>query len=438
VVDSVGTQTVTLSGTGTAPAVSLSSSSLTFAPQAIGSNSAAQTVTLTNSGNGTLTISSITVTGANAADFLQNNTCGSSIAPGAACAISVTFKPTVAGARSGAVSIADNAGAQSIALSGTGLISGPAVQFTPTSLSFGIQAVNTTSPIRTISVVNTGSVALSITSISVTGANRTNFTETNTCGTTVAIGASCTISVTFTPSAAGQRSAAITVKDGAGTQTVALSGTEQAALTVSPASISFGNQPLGSTGTAHTVTITNNTGLAVDFTSITVTGANTADFVQLSSTCGASLAFQASCTINLAFAPAASGARAATLTIVDDATNSPQSVTLSGTGALPVTLSPSSLTFTAKVGATSASKNVTIKNVLATTLTISSVTIGGTNAGDFKQTATTCGATLGAGASCTVSIAFAPTATGTRTGMLTVNDSAVTSPQSIALSGTGN
>jgi hypothetical protein len=189
---------------------------------------------------------------------------------------------------------------------------------------------------------------------------------------------------------------------------------------------------------AHTVTVTNNTGLVVNFASITVTGTNAADFVQSSSTCGASLAFQASCTINLAFAPAASGARAAALTLVDDATNSTQSVALSGTGALPVTLSPASLSFTAKVGATSASKNATIKNGLATTLTLSSVTISGPNAGDFKQTATTCGATLAAGASCTVSIAFAPTATGARTGLLTVNDSAVTSPQSIMLSGTGN
>ncbi|MBZ5507999.1 MAG: choice-of-anchor D domain-containing protein [Acidobacteriia bacterium] len=439
VVDDTGTQNAAVTGVGTAPVVSLSASNITFAAQAIGTTSPAQVVTLSNSGNGALAISSLSVTGANATDFVQANTCGTGVAAGSTCTINISFTPTAIGTRTASITISDNAGTQIIALSGTGLISGPAVQLTPTSLSFGIQAVGTTSSARTINVTNVGSVALSIASISVTGTNRANFAQTNTCGTSVAVGATCTISVTFTPSAAGPRTAAVTLKDGAGTQTVALDGTGQAALGVSPTSIAFGNQALGSAGTAHTVTISNNTGVLVNVASIAVTGTNGADFQQLSSTCGPTLAFKSSCTINLVFAPSALGARTATLNIVDDATNSPQAVTLSGTGIVPVAVTSASLAFAARaVGTTSASKNVTIKNNLPTILTISSIVFGGANPGDFTQSATTCGTTLAAGASCTVSIVFAPTAVGSRSAVLNITDGAITSPQSVALTGTGN
>jgi pimeloyl-ACP methyl ester carboxylesterase len=438
VVDDTGTQNAAVNGIGTAPVVSLSASNITFAAQAIGTTSPTQAVTLSNSGNGALAISSLSVTGANAADFAQTNTCGTGVAAGSTCTININFTPTATGSRTAFITISDNAGAQNIALSGTGLINGPAVQLNPTSLSFGIQAVGTTSSARTINVTNVGNVALSITSISVTGTNRANFVQTNTCGTSVAVGAACTVSVTFTPSAAGPRTAAVTLKGGAGTQTVTLDGTGQAALGVSPTSIAFGNQALGSMGTTHTVTISNNTGVLVNIAAIAVNGTNPGDFQQTSSTCGPTLAFNSSCTINLVFAPSALGARTATLTIVDDATNSPQAVALSGTGIVPVAVTPASLAFAGRaVGTTSASKNVTIKNNLPTILTISSIVFGGANPSDFTQSATTCGTTLAAGANCTVSIVFAPTAVGSRSAVLNITDGAITSPQSVALTGAG-
>src|SRR5262249_16907979 len=147
----------------------LSTPNVTFGAQAIGTTSPTQAVTLSNSGNGALTISSLSVTGANASDFVQTKTCGTVVAAGSTCTISISFTPTATGSRTAFITISDNAGAQNIALFGTGLISGPAVQLNPTSLSFGIQAVGTTSSARTIDVSNVGSVALSITSISVTG-----------------------------------------------------------------------------------------------------------------------------------------------------------------------------------------------------------------------------------------------------------------------------
>jgi hypothetical protein len=437
VIDSAGTQTTMVNGVGTAPAVSLSSTNVAFASQTVGTSSAAQAVTLTNSGNGALSLTSITINGANASDFAETNTCGTGVAAGASCTINVTFIPTAAGTRTAGVNIVDNAGTQNISLSGTGVAAGPAVQLTPTSLSFGVQPVGVASSARIVNVANTGGTVLSISSISITGTNRTDFTQTNTCGTSLVAGGICTISVTLKPAAAGLRSAAITLQDGVGTQTVPLDGIGQAPLTFSPTSIAFSNQALGSTSGTQIVTLTNNTGVLVSFSSIAVTGANAADFAQLSTTCGQTLALTSSCTVTLAFAPVATGTRTASLTITDDATNNPQSVALSGSGILPVTVTASISFGTQKVGTTSQSKSVTIKNNLPTMLTFSAFSFGGTNPGDFRQSATTCGSTLAAGASCTVSIVFTPTATGSRNAVLNIVNNAVTSPQSVALTGTG-
>ena len=230
--------TVALSGSGTsapAPVVSLSPTSLSFSNQNVGTTSAAQTVTLTNSGNAALTISSIGLAGTNPGDFVQTNTCptgSSTLAAGSNCTISVTFTPTTSGSRSASVSITDNASdsPQSVALSGTGVTPAPAVTLTPSSLSFGNQNVNTTSAAQTVTLKNSGTAALTIGSISLTGTNTGDFAQTNTCPinpSTLAAGASCTISVTFTPTATGTRTASVSISDNASgsPQSVALTGT---------------------------------------------------------------------------------------------------------------------------------------------------------------------------------------------------------------------
>src|SRR5438552_4729310 len=118
----------------------------------------------------------------------------------------------------------------------------------------------------------------------------------------------------------------------------------------------------------------------------------------------------------------------------------PQKVALSRAAAISgpnATLSPTSLTFsTQAIGTTSAAKTVTLKNTGTTSLTISSIAITGTNAGNFAQTHT-CGGSLAAGASCTVSVTFKPTASGTRTAALSITDNASGSPQKVTLSGIG-
>src|ERR1035437_6681850 len=116
-----GGGSVNVAATGSAPAPSLSPTSLAFASQAVGATTAARMITLTNSGNADLSVTSIAVSGTNASDFAQTNNCGSSVAAGADCTISVTFKPAAAGTRNAAVTVSDNAagGPQTVALSGS-------------------------------------------------------------------------------------------------------------------------------------------------------------------------------------------------------------------------------------------------------------------------------------------------------------------------------
>ena len=127
----------------------------------------------------------------------------------------MTFAPTASGARSGTLTIADNASGspQTVTLTGTG--AAPAVTFSPASLSFGTQKVGTTSAQKTVKLSNAGTAPLTITSIVVTGTNRSDFSQTNNCPGTINPGANCSIKVTFKPAATGSRTAAITVTDNA-------------------------------------------------------------------------------------------------------------------------------------------------------------------------------------------------------------------------------
>jgi uncharacterized repeat protein (TIGR01451 family) len=227
--------------------VTLTPTSLTFNPQTVGTTSAAQNVTLTNNGSAALTITGIIVIGTNPGDFAQTNTCPASLATAANCTISVTFTPAAAGARSGAISIADSAAGspQAVPLSGTGTtVTAPAVTLAPSSLTFASKTLGTTSPSQGITLTNSGSAALTITGITVTGTNPGDFAQTNTCPASLGAGANCTISVAFTPVAAGARTAAVSIADNAGgsPQTVPLNGTGTG--TLGPNPVPLLTQPL--------------------------------------------------------------------------------------------------------------------------------------------------------------------------------------------------
>jgi len=434
------TQNVGLTGTGTASSVSLSATTLTFGSQAVATTSAAQAVVLTNTGSTSLSITSISVTGTNASDFSQTNTCGSSVAVGGNCTISVTFTPAAAGTRTAAVTIADSAAGspQTITLTGTGTAS--SVSLSATTLTFGSQAVATTSAAQAVVLTNTGNASLSITSISVTGTNASDFGQTNTCGSSVAAGGNCTISVTFTPAATGTRTATVDISDNApgSPQAVSLTGSGLSSqVSLSPSNLTFASQNVGSTSAAQTTTLSNTGNASFNITSISITGANAGDFAETNN-CGSSLAQGANCTIQVTFTPTAPLTRTALVNIADSLTGSPQTVSLTGTGSgATVSLSPGTLTFSNQsLGTTSAAQVVTLSNTGNASLSITSISTTGTNHGDFSET-NTCGSSVAASGNCTISVTFTPTATGTRTAAVSISDNAAGSPQTITLTGTG-
>ncbi len=205
---------------------------------------------------------------------------------------------------------------------------------------------------------------------------------------------------------------------------------------VSPTSLSFGNQAIDTTSAVKTVTLTSAGTANLVLSSIAITGTNAGNFAQTDN-CPASLAPGKKCTVNVTFTPSHLGSRSASLTFTDNAAGSPQNVPLAGKGVAQATLSPTSLTFaTQTVGTTSAAKNLTLTNNLPTTLTISGISFAGADPGDFAET-NTCDGSVPAKSKCTISVTFTPKATGARTAKLTVSDSANNSPQTAAVTGTG-
>jgi subtilase family serine protease len=321
-------------------------------------------------------------------------------------------------------------------------VGAPAVTLTPTSLAFASTVVGSTTAAQVVTIKNSGTATLNLTSETITGTNATSFIKSaTTCGTTLAAAATCTVSVEFKPATTGALSATLSIADNAtgSPQAVALTGTGTApAVTLTPTSLAFASTVVGLTTAAQVVTIKNSGTATLSLTSETITGTNATSFIKSATTCGTTLAAAATCTVSVEFKPAAIGALSASLSIADNAAGSPQAVKLTGTGVTPVTLTPTSLAFASTlVGSTTAAQVVTIKNVGASTLNLTSETITGTNATSFIKSATTCGTTLAAAATCTVSVEFRPATTGTLSALLSIADSGAGSPQTATLTGTG-
>jgi hypothetical protein len=316
------------------PNASLSTGTLAFGNQVIDTTSVSQDVTLTNNGGGPLTIASITAGG----DYLALNDCPSTLKAGSSCTIGVSFTPSVIGTDNSMLTVTDNnlgttGSAQAVALTGTG-IAVTTLSVTPASVAFGNEPLEISSAGKNVVVKNTGTGQLNVSQIAITGADPSDFAETNTCSSSIAPGKSCTVTVTFTPSATGARSASLQLTDDAqgSPQTVALTGTGVAQAVLSPTSLTFAAQKVGTTSAAKSVTLTNNLATALTINSITFSGADPGDFRKTTNTCGGSVPAKGKCTISVEFKPAATGKRTATLNVSDSASNSPQTVSLTGTG----------------------------------------------------------------------------------------------------------
>ncbi len=452
-------QSLALAGTGVLPVASLAPISLTFPSTMLGGKSTSQLITIADAGGAPLTISSISIGGANAADFTQTSTCPiapAALAPAASCTVTITFAPSIVGGEAATLQVADNAAGSphTAALTGTGVAPAPAVGLSPTSLSFASRVTGSTSAGQAITLTNTGQAALAISAVTLGGANAGDYAiASTTCPiapATVAPAATCTITVTFTPTATGTRTAAVAVADNAADspESVPLTGVGAAptpAVGLSPTSLTFASQGLGTTSAAQTVTLTDTGTGPLTITGITVAGTNPADFAA-TSTCPitpATVAVAGTCSIAVTFKPTATGTRRATVSIADNAAGSPQAVTLTGTAvAAPptATLTPTALGFgSVVVNVRTAAQVLTLTNTSTSPIAITSVSLGGANPGDFARTnnCPTGTARLAAGASCTVSVTFRPTAGGPRAATLSITDNATGSPQVATLAGTG-
>ena len=415
--------------------VGLSPSSLSFGLQSTGTTSPTQTLILNNSQGNALTISSISFSGNNPNSFTQTNNCVPSVAAGGTCSIQVAFAPQVAGSLSAALNVNDNAGnsPQTTAVSGTATTS-PTLTLSTTAINFGKQAFGTTSPNTSITVTNTGATTITFSSIAVTGANVSSFPESTNCPTNLNAGASCTIFVSFAPASAATFSAAVTLTSNAygSPSGVALSGTGIPPVALNPGSVAYGNVILGNSKGA-TIKVTNQ--MTVPLTGISIASSG-APFSQTNN-CGTSLAPNTQCSITITFLPTVAGTQSGTITMTDSAASSPQAVAVRGTGVLAVSLTPVSLAFgQVSVGTSSAAKISTLTNNEKVAITISNIAVTGAKASDYSQT-NTCGTSLAAGAKCTISVVFTPSATGSRPASITVTDTGTNSPQVLPLVGTG-
>jgi parallel beta-helix repeat protein len=453
-----------------ASGVTATPSALNFGSVATGATSAAQTVTVANPTGSAAAVSSIAASG----DFAQTNTCGSSIAANGSCTVSVTFKPTATGSRSGSLTVNAGGVTNTVSLSGTGTAPGPVLNASPASLNFAGTVVGSSAAAQSITVTNSGTTSATVSGVAVTG----DFSQTNNCSS-IAVGASCTVNVGFKPTTGGSRTGTLTVTSDANNSptTAALTGTGidsstniaagrpatasssngvyvPANLTDADASTywesangtfpqwaqvdlgqSYGVGKVvlklppatawsartetlsvqGSTDGSTFATIVGSAGYTFDpnanNNTVTITfNAATARYIRVNIT--ANTGWSAGQLSDFEVFPSGSGG---------------------GTPSATLSTNPSSLTFASQALNTSSSaQSVTVSNTGTAAANVSGVAA----TGDFSQT-NTCGSAIAAGASCTVSVVFKPTASGTRSGSLTVSSDASNSPATVALSGTG-
>ncbi|MFT4114930.1 choice-of-anchor D domain-containing protein [Silvibacterium sp.] len=405
--------------------MSVTPASLSFNPEQGGTLSAPQQLFVKNTGSLALAITQISVTG----DFTESDTCSAPVSPGDGCVVEVYFLPTATGTRTGVLTLFANVptGQVTVPLSGIGLAPSSIV-LTPVDVTFPTTSIGSKSPASNITISNTGGATATLTGESVSG----DFSITaNSCGSTLTANTGCTISVVFAPTASGTRAGALTVTDSIGAQTALLTGVGQSPPTdnLSPASLSFAAQLIGTVSAAQSITLTNSGDQALPLIATQVSGA-----FQVVNNCGTSLPGHSSCVILVQFVPQAVGSAQGTLTVSDALRV--QTVSLSGAGLAPAGISaaPATLNFgNYGVGATSPPMTVTLTNNSSAGLSGLQYSIDG----DFSLASGGCGSALTAAAACSLGIVFSLTQVGARSSTLTITGTGLVTALTVALSGSG-
>ena len=415
-------------------AFQVSPTSVNFGKVGVGKQTT-QTIAVANTGTTAVSITQATIS--NPQFSLTGVTLPMSMATGQSGNFTVAVTPSATGTLSGTLTVQGNNGAAPavVNLSATGVTAAPQISVSSSSVQFGTIGVGATGNMS-LTISNTGSADLAISVVSLVGAE---FGVSGiTTPKTIVAGQSAVVGLSFQPKVAGAAAATLSVtsNDPANpTTNVALVGTGSTAtfgqLQANPASVSFGSLSTGSNATKPI--ILSNTGTAaVQISSIAASGAG---FTVNGITVPFTLNAAATATLNAVFAPTTGGSASGSVTVTSNATNSPLTISLTGTSAQPgLSIAPASFVFGSVVDGQTKSQNFTLTNTGSSSLTISQLSVSGAG---YSISGLATPSTIAAGASATFSAVFAPTTAGSLPGTITISSNAPGSPSTIALSGTG-
>jgi hypothetical protein len=452
--------TVALTGTGTQTELTRSPASLPFGNRDIDDGpSSQQPSTVTNSGSEPVTLSALTLGGADPSQFERltgqagDCTATTTLTAGQTCDVRVRFDPAAVGAKAATLTVASNAADITVALTGTGTQT--ELTRSPTFLAFGSRDIDdgpTTS--QTSTVTNSGSEPVTLTGLTLGGGDPGQFErltgEAGDCNatTTLTAGQTCEVRVRFDPTSTGAKTGTLTLASNAADITIALTGTgTQTELTNPPVTLAFGNRDIddGPT-TSQASTVTNSGSEPVTLSTLALGGTDPGQFERLTGQAGdctatTTLTAGQTCDVRVRFDPFTTAAKTATLTIASNAADI--TISLTGTGTQSeLTRTPASLAFGSRdvdQGPT-AGQSSTITNTGSEPVTLNTLTLGGTDPGQFERltgqtgdcTTTT---TLTAGQTCDLRLRFDPSSIAAKTATLIITSSAA--PISVALTGTG-
>jgi beta-propeller uncharacterized protein DUF5122/centrosomal CEP192-like protein/HYDIN/CFA65/VesB family protein len=446
---------VTATGTGIQTELSRSPATLAFGARDVeAGESATQSSTVTNSGTQPVTLSSVQVTG-DASQFVRVATlasdceAGDTLTAGQTCNLRYRFRPTTTGAKAATATVASNAAAVAVGLTGSGSAtrlsrSTPSVAFDPRDIDDGASAV------REVTITNSGSETVDLDAVTLSGTDAGQFEQATgdaadcTAATTLTANQTCKLRLRFDPSTVGGKTATATVESNAADVTVGLSGTgTQTQLSRGPASLAFGDRDIDDGPTAtQEATITN-----VGTQAVTISALDTsAQFERLSGqpadcASGATLAAGATCKLRARFDPTSTGAKTGTVTVKSNAPD--VAVDLSGTGTqTAIDAAPATLAFGSRdidAGPT-ATQTSTITNTGTEPVDLDGVTVAGAAPGQFERLTGApddCSAsiTLEADEECDVRVRFDPTTMGAKSATVAV-ESALPD-ETVALTGSG-
>lgn len=423
------------------PAINTSTGSLSYGLTSVGTTSTPQVLTV--SALGTAQIASITAS----ANYSEADNCPASLTNAQTCKMYVYFAPTASGSIAGSVTINSNGlftPVSSVFLSGLG----SAVKLTGAPLNFGNVLVKTTSAPQSVTMTNAGTSAITMGTISLS--ETTDYAiSANTCpasGSTLAGGASCTISVTFSPLSTGVKRGSIVINDSdpSSPQLAGFTGTGTSKVVLAPNTIQFATTAVGTNSAATKVTLTNSSGVSLTLgnPTLTVTGPFV---VATGTTCtnGLVIANAGSCIINVAFKPTKVGYVSGILSVADNDVTSPQTVALSGNGT-GIKFTPPSINFGTVTKGQQVSSQVTITNVGVTNVYFTGAEFLGTNSADFADNygnSPPCGNNINTplkpAGTCVITVYFTPSTTATESAAYKLFDNSPGSPQTLQVTGKG-